>query len=132
MDQKTLVEQLKALGEANRLTVAVRLADREWGAGELLAQLGMSQPSLSRHLKVLREAGVIRERRTGRNAYYQLVDDELPRLVATMALSAAARDEASREGQPVTGHKKMPEQTSVPPEPDDPQPRTSSIEEWLL
>ena len=77
IDQDVLVQQLRALGEPTRLEVARLLALREWGAAELLDQVSVSQPSLSRHLKLLREAGIIRERREGRNVYYLLENNVL-------------------------------------------------------
>ena len=136
MNATSLVEQLKALGEPNRLAVAVRLADREWGAGELLDHLKMSQPSLSRHLKVLREAGVIRERRNGRHAYYRLEDSELPRLVVSLAAEAEAAEAARAGASDGTPSRHMHKDKSIaedlPSDPEDDQPKSGSIEDWLL
>lgn len=49
--------------------------DREVPAGELAAQFPVSRPAVSRHLRVLREAGLVRERREGRLRLY-LADPE--------------------------------------------------------
>ena len=77
MDRQRAVAQLKAMGESNRLDLFLRLAGGETGGSDLLRSTGLSQPSLSRHLRVLREAGVIVERWAGRNAYYRLSDEPL-------------------------------------------------------
>ncbi len=72
MDRDLAAAQMRALGEPNRLDLFLRLAASELGGTDLLRLTGLSQPNLSRHLKVLREAGVIQERWEGRNAYYRL------------------------------------------------------------
>jgi DNA-binding transcriptional ArsR family regulator len=48
-----------ALSDPTRLAVVERLSTRPHRAGELASALGMSAPALSRHLRVLRESGVI-------------------------------------------------------------------------
>ena len=52
-----------------RLLELVR--DREVAAGELAREFRVSRPAVSRHLRVLREAGLVRERREGRLRLYQ-------------------------------------------------------------
>lgn len=121
MTSEILVKQLKALGEPTRLDLAVRLQSGEFGAQELQAALGISQPNLSRHLKVLREAGVIEERRDGRNAYYSLVTNPLTRSVIDLSGSAGPRPGVSEKHIHKSESKSLPEPT-----------KDSSFEEWLL
>jgi DNA-binding transcriptional ArsR family regulator len=45
--------------------------DRELPAGELAAEFKVSRPAVSRHLRVLREAGLLHERRDGRQRLYR-------------------------------------------------------------
>jgi len=45
--------------------------DRELPAGELAAQFEVSRPAVSRHLRVLRETGLVRERKAGRLRLYR-------------------------------------------------------------
>lgn len=65
--------RLKALGHPVRLGIALRLA-REGGtcACDFADIFGVSQPTVSQHLKVLREAGLVRTRRKGTQIYYSL------------------------------------------------------------
>jgi ArsR family transcriptional regulator, arsenate/arsenite/antimonite-responsive transcriptional repressor len=65
--------RLKALGHPVRLGIALRLA-REGGtcACDFADIFGVSQPTVSQHLKVLREAGLVRTRREGTQIYYSL------------------------------------------------------------
>ena len=48
------------------------LRDSERPAGEFVRSFRMTQPSVSQHLRVLREAGLVRTRRLGRNRLYQI------------------------------------------------------------
>jgi DNA-binding transcriptional ArsR family regulator len=65
--------RLKALGHPVRLGIALRLA-KEGGtcACDFADIFGVSQPTVSQHLKVLREAGLVRTRREGTQIYYSL------------------------------------------------------------
>lgn len=54
---------LKALGEPTRLRIVRLLAERELCVCELEEIMDMSQPRISQHLKVLKQAGLIKERR---------------------------------------------------------------------
>ena len=46
--------------------------DHEMSVGELVEALGITQPTVSKHLKVLREAGVVRVREDGQHRFYRL------------------------------------------------------------
>ena len=48
------------------------LAIQERPVGEIVAALGLEQPSVSKHLRVLRDVGLVRVRREGRNMLYSL------------------------------------------------------------
>lgn len=65
--------RLKALGHPVRLGIALRLAS-EGGtcACDFADIFGVSQPTVSQHLKVLREAGLVQTRREGTQIYYSL------------------------------------------------------------
>lgn len=63
---------LKALGEPTRLKIVKLLSSRELCICELVAVLAMSQPRISQHVKVLKEAGVVSERRHRQNSYLSL------------------------------------------------------------
>lgn len=65
-------EVFRALADPTRRAVFERLAGREMSVSELKADFPVSQPAISQHLAVLRGAGLVRERREGRYAYYRV------------------------------------------------------------
>jgi DNA-binding transcriptional ArsR family regulator len=68
-------EALDALGDRTRRTIFERLADRPLAVGELARDLPVSRPAVSQHLKVLKEAGLVVDRRAGNRRIYQLDPD---------------------------------------------------------
>jgi ArsR family transcriptional regulator len=80
--------KLKALGHPVRLGIALRLA-QEGGtcACDFAEIFDVTQPTVSQHLKVLREAGLVQTRRDGTQIYYSLDPggvDELQAVVAQL------------------------------------------------
>ena len=63
---------LKALSDATRLRLLGLLAVEELNVAELCEALNAPQPTISRHLAVLREAGLVRDRREGPSVFYAL------------------------------------------------------------
>jgi DNA-binding transcriptional ArsR family regulator len=61
-----------ALGDPTRRAIFERLADRPRAVGELASELPVSRPAVSQHLKVLKEAGLVLDRRAGNRRIYQL------------------------------------------------------------
>ncbi len=70
----SLVAQLKALAEPTRLRVVVMLARGELTVSELVNILGQSQPRVSRHLKLLTDAGLAERLPEGAYVFYRLTD----------------------------------------------------------
>ena len=66
---------LQALGDSHRRTVLEILRDHPATAGELAAALPIARPGVSNHLRVLREAGVVIDRKEGRWVFYRLNPD---------------------------------------------------------
>ena len=64
-----------ALGDSTRRAIFERLAERPWAVGELAEQLPVSRPAVSQHLKVLKDAGLVVDRRAGNRRIYQLDPD---------------------------------------------------------
>jgi ArsR family transcriptional regulator len=69
------VSRLKALADASRLRILGLLGREELSVGELTAVLGMAQSRVSGHLAILREAGLVRDRREGTSAFYSLAPE---------------------------------------------------------
>jgi ArsR family transcriptional regulator len=63
---------LKTLGNADRLLLMCQLTQGEFCVSELEAILGIQQPSLSQQLGVLREEGMVKTRRDGKQIYYSI------------------------------------------------------------
>jgi DNA-binding transcriptional ArsR family regulator len=61
-----------ALADATRRAIFERLADRPRAVGELARELPVSRPAVSQHLKVLKDAGLVVDRRAGNRRIYQL------------------------------------------------------------
>lgn len=69
MDQ---VNIFKALGDDNRLQILAMLASGEKCACVLLEQLQISQPTLSHHMKILVDSGIVMAFKRGKWTYYQI------------------------------------------------------------
>ena len=67
-----LVLVFKALADATRQKIVEMLMERDMAAGEIAAAFDMSQPSVSHHLNVLKQAGLIRDQREGQSIIYSL------------------------------------------------------------
>src|SRR3954454_20339330 len=61
-----------ALGDRTRRAIVECLAERPRAVGELAAELPISRPAVSQHLKVLKDAGLVTERVTGTRRIYRL------------------------------------------------------------
>ena len=65
------------LAEAHRRSILDLLRDSERSVGELVAVLGVSQPAVSKHLRVLREAGLVTARSDAQRRLYRLRPEPL-------------------------------------------------------
>ncbi len=70
-------DALLAFADPSRRAILDRLAEGERAVGELVAALGLSQPAVSQHLKVLLDAGLVTVRREGRRRLYRASPDGL-------------------------------------------------------
>jgi len=74
------VKALEALADPTRRTIVELLAERDRTAGELAASFSTSRPAVSRHLRVLREHGLVQARAKGRERVYTLEPEPLAEL----------------------------------------------------
>lgn len=72
VELEQVANALKLLGDKTRLTIVGILKQRECCVCELLEVFDRSQPSISQHLRKLKDAGLIKEDRRGQWIYYSL------------------------------------------------------------
>lgn len=73
----TTSDAFNAVAEPRRREILDFLAGGERPVGDLVVRLGMEQPSVSKHLKVLRQVGLVRVRRHGRQMFYRANADAI-------------------------------------------------------
>lgn len=76
----TAASTLQVLADPSRKAILDLLRDGERPVGELVARLEQSQPGVSRHLRVLREAGLVASRPDGQRRMYRLCPKPLEEL----------------------------------------------------
>ncbi len=73
----TTSDAFNAVAEARRRDILNYLADRERTVGDIVDGLRLEQPSVSKHLRVLRDVGLVRVRRNGRHMFYRTNSDAI-------------------------------------------------------
>ena len=66
-----------ALADPNRILLLYALAEKPHNVSDLSEEVGTNQPTTSRHLKILRDAGLVIAERQGANVEYRLADTRL-------------------------------------------------------
>ena len=87
-------DAFEALGDAHRRTILELLRDGERSVGSLAAAMPISRPAVSRHLRLLKEAGLVRERAVGTRRLYALDElgaDDVRRYLASVWGEATSR-----------------------------------------
>jgi DNA-binding transcriptional ArsR family regulator len=110
VQENDCVVALKALGEETRVQIVALLLEHALDVGEIAGRLGVSQYNVSKHLRILREAGLLQVEKHGRRRLYSLPDDTRRSARAGKVLdlgccrfrfdaraSAAARDDVPRK-----------------------------------
>jgi DNA-binding transcriptional ArsR family regulator len=75
-----------ALGDRTRLSIFKKLAERPCAVVELATGMPVSRPAVSQHLKVLKDAGLVIDQRSGNRRIYRVNPDGLRRLRADLDL----------------------------------------------
>ena len=107
----TMESTFTVLAEPNRRAILSLLLSSERSVGEIERELGLSQPSVSKHLKVLRDVGLVEVRRDGRQMLYRTNADAIrPLHEWTSTFERFWRHQLSRikeraEAKPVKGEK---------------------------
>ena len=90
-----LGEQFKAFSEPVRLKLVYTLMDGEKTVSELVVETGGLQANVSKHLRILLEAGIVGRRKEGLNSYYSVADEYVFELCDLMCNSIQERLEAN-------------------------------------
>ncbi len=84
-----LAARFKALGDATRVALVNRLAGAdEVCVCDLVDEFDLAQPTISHHLKKLRDAGLVASERRGTWVYYRLIPETIGALAAALGASA--------------------------------------------
>lgn len=78
--RSSLTEIFKVLSDENRLKIVKALAKESMCACQLLEGLGISQPTLSHHMKILTDAGLVEPRKQKTQVYYDLNREQVSSL----------------------------------------------------
>lgn len=76
-----MAELFKVFGDSTRIRILYALFEEELCVCDLTKLLRISQPAVSYQLKILRRAGLIRNRREGKTMYYRLADDHVKTII---------------------------------------------------
>jgi DNA-binding transcriptional ArsR family regulator len=98
MKNETLTQEItqlhadicSALADPSRILILYALHEQRLNVSDLANEVGLSQPTASRHLKILRERGLVRPERQGASVEYHLTDTRL--IDALDTLRAVLRD----------------------------------------
>lgn len=88
-------EVIKALADPTRRAILEALREEDLTPTQLLERVSVSQPTLSHHLRILHEAGLVRARKEGRFVRYSLDMSALDLLVAYLMALRKTREEES-------------------------------------
>ncbi len=97
-----LAEMFRLMGDPSRLKIIAACLGAPTYVSDIAARLGLSQPLVSHHLRLLRAARVLRAERRGKQIFYATADEHVKRVINDMAdhvceQSATDLDELSRD-----------------------------------
>ncbi len=101
--QDSVSDIFEALAHPTRRQILQDLKGGELAAGEIAAKFSASGPTISRHLGVLRNAGLVSERRDGNRILYSLVGDRLALSVGDFLSTVCPEQIVMREVRKRTG-----------------------------
>jgi DNA-binding transcriptional ArsR family regulator len=99
VDYAGLARLFGALADPTRVKIVHLLMDQEWCTSDIAAVIGVSEPGVSQHLRLLRMLRLVRSHRRGKFVYYRLDDAHVATLVR-MGLSH--QDESSQAWKDAT------------------------------
>ncbi len=76
-NSRRMTKIFKALADGTRQEILTLLEEQQYSVGEIVSKFDLSQPTISRHLSVLKEADLVIDQRRGQNVIYSLNDSAL-------------------------------------------------------
>jgi DNA-binding transcriptional ArsR family regulator len=86
-----IASRFKILSEPIRLRILQTLQDGEKSVTELTEAIESSQPNISKHLKILQDAGIVKRQPQGNTAYYSIADESIFTLCEVVCGSLESR-----------------------------------------
>ncbi len=74
----------KALGDRNRVAIMDMIKDSEMSAGQILDEIKMGQSTLSHHMKILCDSGIVNARKESRWVYYSVNKEVVDEITAVL------------------------------------------------
>lgn len=96
MSQSQPVEFAKALADETRQKIMGLVCCKWLSVSEIVEQLNVTQPTVSHHLAILREAGLVQAREEGKQTFYSLNQERLADCCGTLVLNFAPETETAR------------------------------------
>lgn len=108
----------EALSDSTRREILLLLRDAPCSAGQISERFSISKPSISHHLNLLREAGLVRSEKKGQHIFYTLVPEAFAPLREYLALfpADAAESSPAKPEIPTKVPEKMPEKPEEAPD----------------
>jgi DNA-binding transcriptional ArsR family regulator len=92
-----VAEKFRMLADPTRLAILRALMEGEKSVGTVVAETGQNQANVSKHLKLLAEAGLVRRRKEGLQVFYELGDPLIEKLCELVCGSVVAETQAEVE-----------------------------------
>ena len=80
------IKLLKALGDETRIKILQFLLDGEVCACALVPSLGKAQPTVSAHLRILENSGILESRRDAKNIWYKIKNNDVKRIMTLLSI----------------------------------------------
>jgi DNA-binding transcriptional ArsR family regulator len=100
-----LARILKVLGDTNRLGIALSVGRESRSVTEIINATGLSQTLVSFHLRIMREAGVVRTERNGPFIHYSLSDPSLLQVLSELSHIVNGRKAAMERGPEIAANR---------------------------
>lgn len=77
----SLAMTLSLLGDSSRLSIIIYLMEKEANVSEITNHLKLSQPTISHHLRILKNAKILKSQKKGKEVYYSLSSNYVKQII---------------------------------------------------